>query len=44
MGKHHKSWSQEEKRTIAQHYQVHGAAKTSKEFYIFFRFTCFVFF
>lgn len=32
MGKHHKSWSQEEKLTIVQHYQVHGAAKTSKAF------------
>jgi transposase-like protein len=32
MGKHRKSWSQEEKLTIVKFYQEHGAAKTSKEF------------
>ena len=32
MGKHRKSWSQEEKLTIVKFYQEHGAAQTSKEF------------
>jgi transposase-like protein len=32
MGKHRKSWSQEEKLTIVKFYQEHGAAKTSREF------------
>jgi transposase-like protein len=32
MGKHRKSWSQEEKLTILKFYKEHGAAKTSKEF------------
>ena len=32
MGKHQKSWSQEEKQTIVQYYKEDGAAKASKEF------------
>lgn len=32
MGKHQKSWSQEEKLTIVNYYKEHGVAKTSKEF------------
>ena len=32
MGKHQKSWSQDEKLTIVEYYKEHGAAKTSKEF------------
>lgn len=32
MGKHQKSWSQEEKLTIIKFYKEHGAAKASKEF------------
>jgi transposase-like protein len=32
MGKHQKSWSQEEKLTIVKYYKEHGAAKASKEF------------
>lgn len=32
MGKHQKSWSQEEKLTIVKFYKEHGAAIASKEF------------
>lgn len=32
MGKHQKSWSQEEKLTIVKYYKEHGAAKAAKEF------------
>jgi len=32
MGKHQKSWSQDEKLTIVEYYKEHGASKTSKEF------------
>ncbi len=32
MGKHQKSWSQDEKLTIVKFYKEHGAAKASKEF------------
>ena len=33
MGKHQKSWSQEEKLTIVNYYKEHGAAKTSKSMF-----------
>lgn len=32
MGKHRKSWSQEEKLTIVNYFKEHGAGKASKEF------------